>query len=164
MAVRALNLGYDAGMPRIGDAAGNDPLPTTFASPARPVAPAGGAESFQQAVSGAQHHQAQGQPDLEPEAAFYEVDRSVQMLLKSPVMAHVAAFRQAIAKFLKVVQPRLDRADSKTDRRNRTLVILREIDRKLAELTDNIVNQLMGPVELAASIDEIRGLLMDLLV
>ena len=164
MPVLPLKLGYHAAMPRIGDASGNDPLPTSFSSPARgPLAP-GGAEPFTQAMNGAHQQRTGPDSDMEPEAAFYEVDRSVQMLLKSPVMAHVAAFRQAIGKFLKVIQPRLDRADSKTDRRNRTLVILREVDRKLAELTDNIVNQLLGPVELAASIDEIRGLLMDLLV
>ncbi|HEY9898703.1 MAG TPA: YaaR family protein [Pantanalinema sp.] len=93
-----------------------------------------------------------------------DVDAQAKLLLKSPTPAHVAHFRDAVRRFLKSVNDKLGKVEKRTDRRNRTLIILKELDEKLAALTDGILSGQAHAIDIAASINEIRGMLLDLLI
>lgn len=153
--------GYESGMIRVGDHGSPDPGQMLGAQPAAPVPRADGvrpafAQAFEASSAG---HQQQ-----ELEELIGKVDGQARMLLKSPTPGNVAAYREAVRRFLKQVSEKIGRTDKRTDRRNRTLVVLRELDQKLANLTEALLKGQLGPIELAASVDEIRGLLLDLLI
>lgn len=105
-----------------------------------------------------------GQQPQTMDSFIADVDTQAKLLLKSPTPAHVAYFRDSIRRFLKSVNDKLGKVEKRTDRRNRTLVILKELDDKLASLTDAILNGQAHAIDIAASINEIRGLLLDLLI
>jgi uncharacterized protein YaaR (DUF327 family) len=105
-----------------------------------------------------------GQQPQTVEAFINDVDAQAKLLLKSPTPAHVAHFRDAVRRFLKSINDKLGKVEKRTDRRNRTLLILKELDDKLATLTDGILNGQAHAIDIAASINEIRGLLLDLLI
>lgn len=105
-----------------------------------------------------------GQQPRSVDAFIADVDAQAKLLLKSPTPAHVAHFRDAVRRFLRSVNDKLGKVEKRTDRRNRTLIILKELDDKLAALTDGVLNGQAQAIDLAASINEIRGLLLDLLI
>lgn len=92
------------------------------------------------------------------------IDQQAQRLLRHPIPAEVAAYREVVRRFMKEANERLGKADKRTDRRNRTLVLLREVDAKLAKLVEDVLGGQVDSMELAASINELRGMLMDLLI
>lgn len=147
-------------MLRIGEQGSNDPgklLTNPVSGPARQGAPAVNfAQQFESSRATAD------QQDLE--ALISQVDKQAQMLLRAPTPAMVASFRDAIRRYLKQVNAKIGKVDKRTDRRNRTLIILRQLDDKLAELTDSILKGQTKAIDLAASINEIRGMLLDLLI
>lgn len=100
--------------------------------------------------------------DLESLATH--VDRQAAMLLKHPTPAQVASYREAIRRYMKEIKDKLGRMDKRTDRRNRTLIILRDLDEKVEALTEAILKGQAQAIDLAASVNEIRGLLLDLLI
>lgn len=104
----------------------------------------------------------QEQQDLE--GLVTHVDKQAQMLLKHPTPASVAAYRDAIRRYMKEIKDKLGRMDKRTDRRNRTLIILKDLDEKVEALTDAILKGQSHAIDLAASVNEIRGLLLDLLI
>lgn len=148
-------------MIRVGDHGSNDPGQIFSPTAGQPAVRADGvrpvfAQSFE-ATAATQHQTAL-------EDLIGKVDSQARMLLKSPTPAHVAAYREAVRRFLKEVSEKIGRTEKRTDRRNRSLVILRDLDTKLAALTEALLKGQLGPIELAASVDEIRGLLLDLLI
>jgi hypothetical protein len=148
-------------MIRIGDLNPNEPNrvtgPGTGQAAARPDAAKGQFSSqFEAARAVEEQHTLE---DL-----IGKVDLHAQMLLKSPTYGSVIAYREAVRRFMKEISAKLGRVDKKTDRRNRTLVMLRNLDDKLAQLTEAILKGQANAVDLAASINEIRGLVLDLLV
>ncbi len=92
------------------------------------------------------------------------IDEEAKRLLNNPTMAGIAAYREAIRKFLKAVSDKLGKLDKRTDRRNRTLVIIRSLDEKLEDLTKAILDDQEKGLDLLARLNEIRGMLLDLLV
>lgn len=92
------------------------------------------------------------------------IDEQAQRLLRHPIPAEVAAYREAVRRFMKEANERLGKAEKRTDRRNRTLILLREVDAKLAKLVEDVLSGQVDSLELAASINEVRGMLMDLLI
>jgi uncharacterized protein YaaR (DUF327 family) len=92
------------------------------------------------------------------------IDAQAQRLLRHPIPAEVAAYREAVRRFMKEASERLGKAEKRTDRRNRTLILLREVDAKLAKLVEDVLGGQADSMELAASINELRGMLMDLLI
>lgn len=104
----------------------------------------------------------QAKHDLE--SLVTHVDRQAEMLMKHPTPGQVAAYRDAIRRYMKEIKEKLGRMDKRTDRRNRTLIILRDLDEKVEALTDAILKGQASAIDLAASVNEIRGLLLDLLI
>lgn len=92
------------------------------------------------------------------------VDRQAEMLIKHPTPAQVASYRDAIRRYMKEIKEKLGRMDKRTDRRNRTLIILRDLDEKVEALTEALLKGQASAIDLAASVNEIRGLLLDLLI
>lgn len=92
------------------------------------------------------------------------VDLQAQRLLKSPIPAEITVYRELIKRFLKEATAKMGKLEKKTDRRNRPLVTIREVDEKLAELTEKVISGQAKPIEILALVNEIRGLLVDFLV
>ncbi|MBM3268688.1 MAG: DUF327 family protein [Candidatus Sericytochromatia bacterium] len=92
------------------------------------------------------------------------VDEEAKRLLANPTMAGIAAYREAVRKFLKAVSDKLGKLDKRTDRRNRTLVIIRSLDDKLEDLTRAVLEDQEKGLDLLARLNEIRGMLLDLLI
>jgi len=93
-----------------------------------------------------------------------DVDAQAKRLLNNPTMGELAAYRETIKKFMKAVADKLGKLEKRTDRRNRTLVIIRSLDEKLEELTKAILDDQEKGIDLLARLNEIRGLLLDLLI
>ncbi len=116
--------------------------------------------SFGQQLQGAQHS-----ADAQTLQGMIEkIDAQAQRLAKHPIPAEVAAYREAVRRFMKEANERLGKAEKRTDRRNRTLILLREVDAKLAKLVEDVLGGQLDSMELAASISELRGLLADLFI
>ncbi|MNK78673.1 hypothetical protein D3C87_983160 [compost metagenome] len=116
--------------------------------------------SFNQQLQGAQHS-ATAQT---LQGMIEKIDAQAQRLLKHPVPGEVAAYREAVRRFMKEANERLGKAEKRTDRRNRTLILLREVDAKLAKLVEDVLEGQVDPMALAASINELRGMLTDLFI
>ncbi|MEB3236932.1 MAG: YaaR family protein [Candidatus Sericytochromatia bacterium] len=93
-----------------------------------------------------------------------EIERQARRLMERPSMGELAAYRELVRRFIKRVHERLGRVDQHTDRRNRTLAILRTLDHDLEQLSEDVLKSQAGVVDLAARLDAIRGLILDLLV
>lgn len=148
-------------MVRISDLNSNDPSKvkpgTAPAAAQRLGAPNPAFAKQYEASVGAQSRQ-----DLEGLVSL--VDKQAEMLLKHPTPASVASYRDAIRRYMKEIKDKLGRMDKRTDRRNRTLIILRDLDEKVEALTDAILKGQAKAIDLAASVNEIRGLLLDLFI
>lgn len=93
-----------------------------------------------------------------------DIERQARRLMERPSLGELAAYRDLVRRFMRRVHDRLGRVDQHTDRRNRTLAILRTLDRDLEQLSEDVLRGQSGVVELAGRLDAIRGLLLDLLV
>lgn len=142
-------------MLRVGD---GPPEPQRLAAPTPPPQAdrAAFVKQFQTAQSQAS--------DQSLQQLLERVDQHAERLLKKPTPGEVAAYRESIRRFMKEVSDKLGRVDKRTDRRNRTLLILRELDSKLAALTEDVLGSQAKAIDLAATLNEIRGLLLDLLI
>ena len=126
------------------------------------IAPRPGVErpSFGKQLQGAQH----AATTQTLQGMIERIDAQAQRLLKHPIPAEVAAYRETVRRFMKEVNERIGRAEKRTDRRNRTLILLREVDSKLAKLVEDVLAGQVDSMELAASINELRGMLMDFFI
>lgn len=145
-------------MIRVGDNSQDPKLISALAG----ITPRNGVErpSFGQQLQGAQqsaHAQTlQGMID--------KIDAQAQRLLKHPIPAEVAAYREAVRRFMKEASARIGTAEKRTDRRNRSLILLREVDAKLAKVVEDVLSGQVDSLALTASINELRGMLMDLFI
>lgn len=136
------------------------PLRQDRSAPAREVAGVGPA-SFQDqlaAVPRASHAPGSAE-DL-----VADIERQARRLMERPSMGELAAYRELVRRFIKRVHERLGRVDQHTDRRNRTLAILRTLDQDLEQLSEDVLKSQSGVVDMAGRLDAIRGLILDLLV
>lgn len=92
------------------------------------------------------------------------IDAQADRLLKSPVPGEVAVYRELLQRFVKQVLDKSQRLEKRHDRRNRTLSIIRTIDETLAHFTEDLLAGQLDPLEILAAVNELRGLLMDLLI
>lgn len=145
-------------MIRVGDNSQDPKLISSLPAPAsRP--------GVERVSFGQQLHGAQQSADAQTlQGMIDRIDVQAQRLIKHPVPAEVAAYREAVRRFMKEASERIGKADKRTDRRNRTLILLREVDAKLARLVEDVLAGQVDSLELTASINELRGMLMDLLI
>jgi hypothetical protein len=131
--------------------------------PAKPQAPetTGGVS---QAVRFAQQMQATnhrvGQETLV--AFLAEIDEQGKKLLKHPVRAEIERYRMLVGKFVKEALAQMATVEKRTDRRNRAFTLVREIDKKLSELTELLLNGQGKQIDVLAKLNEIQGMLVDL--
>lgn len=134
----------DIPMPSLGPAAGN----------ASPVA----AARFAQAMQTTQNRVA----DDTMVAFMAEVDEQGKRLLKHPIRAEVERYRALVGKFIKEAMSQMVQIDKRTDRRNRAFTLVKEIDKKLAELTEMLIGGQAKQLDVLAKLEEIHGMLVDL--
>jgi uncharacterized protein YaaR (DUF327 family) len=133
--------------------------------PAKPTA-AEAALGANQAIKFAQQMQSTthrvGQETLV--AFLAEIDEQGKRLAKSPIRAEIERYRALVGKFVKEAMAQMTELDRRTDRRNRSFVLIKEIDKKLAELTELLLSGQAKQIDILGKLSEIQGMLVDLKV
>lgn len=133
--------------------------------PAKPTAAeaalgANQAIKFAQAMQSTTHRV--GQETLV--AFLAEIDEQGKRLAKSPIRAEIERYRALVGKFVKEAMAQMTELDRRTDRRNRSFVLIKEIDKKLAELTELLLSGQAKQIDILGKLSEIQGMLVDLKV
>ena len=95
-------------------------------------------------------------------AFLAEIDEQGKRLLKHPIRAEVERYRALVGKFIKEATAQMTTLEKRTDRRNRAFTLIKEIDKKLAELTQLLVDGQAKQLDVLAKLQEIHGMLVDL--
>ena len=95
-------------------------------------------------------------------AFLAEIDEQGKRLAKSPIRAEIERYRALVGKFIKEAMAQMTELDRRTDRRNRAFTLIKEIDKKLAELTQLLVDGQAKQLDVLAKLQEIHGMLVDL--
>ncbi|MBU6427598.1 MAG: DUF327 family protein [Cyanobacteria bacterium REEB65] len=93
-----------------------------------------------------------------------DVQEQAKRLLANPTLGELAVYRDYIRRFMKAIAPRLGKLEKHNDRRNRTLVLIRSVDEKLEALAQSLLEDQGKGIDLLAALNEIHGLLLDLLI
>lgn len=95
-----------------------------------------------------------------------ELDRQGRRLQERPVLEELVRYKALVKEFLERTVKRSLRAATRTFggrlTRQRSYQIVEVVDRKLSELTLVVLDKERRNIDLAAKLDEIRGLLLDL--
>lgn len=95
-------------------------------------------------------------------AFLAEIDEQGKRLLKHPIRAEVERYRALVGKFVKEAMAQMTTIEKRTDRRNRAFTLVKEIDKKLAELTEMLLDGQTKQLDVLAKLQEIQGMLVDL--
>lgn len=95
-------------------------------------------------------------------AFLAEIDEQGKRLLKHPIRAEIERYRGLVGKFVKEALAQMTTLDKRTDRRNRAFTLVKEIDKKLSELTELLLGGQAKQIDVLAKLQEIRGMLVDL--
>lgn len=93
-----------------------------------------------------------------------DVDSCASALLQDPSEAHLTRYTQSVRQFLRKAQGQAYAVSKNFDRHNRLYTVVREIDSQLADLTDKVLLSQGRALEMAARIQEIRGILLDMFI
>lgn len=93
-----------------------------------------------------------------------DVDGAASDLLQNPGEAQLTRYTQAVRNFLRKAQGEAFAINRHFDRHNRLYMLVREVDSQLASLTDQVLHTQGKALEMAARIQEIRGILLDLYI
>ncbi|MEB3196397.1 MAG: YaaR family protein [Candidatus Sericytochromatia bacterium] len=124
-----------------------------------PAAPAGPHATFAAQFQSAQTRTS----EATRQALLAEIDSQAQRLVKHPVAGEVARYRTLVGQFLKEAVGEFSGLSQHMDRRNRVFTLVQEVDKQLSELTDMLLKGQAKPLDVLAKLDEIRGMLVDLL-
>ena len=91
-----------------------------------------------------------------------EIDEQGKKLAKHPVRSEIERYRSLVGKFVKEAMAQMTTLDRHTDRKNRAYTLVREIDKKLSELTDLLLGGQTKQIDILAKLSEIQGMLIDL--
>jgi uncharacterized protein YaaR (DUF327 family) len=97
-------------------------------------------------------------------AFLAEIDEQGKRLARSPIRAEIERYRALVGKFVKEAMAQMTELDRRTDRRNRSFVLIKEIDKKLAELTELLLSGQAKQIDILGKLSEIQGMLVDLKV
>lgn len=95
-------------------------------------------------------------------AFLAEIDEQGKKLLKHPVRAEIERYRALVGKFVKEALAQMTTLEKRSDRRNRAFTLVKEVDKKLAELTELLLGGQAKQIDVLAKLQEIRGMLVDL--
>lgn len=93
------------------------------------------------------------------------VDEAGRALMEDPTYENLITYKDLVKRFMKETLSRLYRVREKMSRRTfdeKIYVIVEEVDKRLAALTDEVLASQIDPLTLVAKLDEIRGMLVDL--
>lgn len=93
-----------------------------------------------------------------------DVDSAAQQLLQNPAEGQLTRYTQAVRQFLRKAQGEAFAISRHFDRHNRLYMLVREVDAQLASLTDQVLSTQGRALEMAARIQEIRGILLDMYI
>jgi uncharacterized protein YaaR (DUF327 family) len=136
---------------------------TTSVQPAKPNVPepllgAVGALGFARQYQATTNRVAQ-----ETLVAFLaEIDEQGKRLAKHPIRSEIEKYRALVGKFVKEALQQMNVVEKHTDRKNRSFTLVKEIDKKLSELTELLLSGQAKPIDILGKLDEIQGLLVDL--
>ena len=93
-----------------------------------------------------------------------EITRQGERFSKNPTIAELKTYKSMIREFLKYVTGRMFAVEQHSGGKwkQKIYTLSRIIDEKLEALTKLVVSQQSGNIDLLATLDEIRGLLIDL--
>jgi uncharacterized protein len=93
-----------------------------------------------------------------------ELDDASQQLLQNPSEAQLTRYTQAVRAFVRKSQGDSMAVSKQFDRHNRLYMVVREVDVQLSQLTEQVLNHQERALEMAARIQEIRGILLDMYI
>lgn len=133
---------------------GPKPTAADLAAQATP----GAAARFAQQMQATQHKVAQ-----DSMVAFLaEIDDQGKRVVKSPIRGEIARYRALVGKFVKEAMAQMTTMEKHSDRRNRVFMLVKEVDKKLAELTEMLLSGQAKQLEILAKLEEIQGMLVDM--
>lgn len=98
------------------------------------------------------------------DALMQDVDSCANALLQDPNEARLTQYTQAVRQFLRKAQGEAYAVSKNFDRHNRLYTVVREVDAPLADLADQVLRSQGRALEMAARIQEIRGILLDMFI
>jgi hypothetical protein len=123
----------------------------------------GAASSFDQEL--AQRREADGQ--LRMQEILKEIDRLNEKLSRSLTVQDLMSYKKMVKRFLTEATARAYsvKQERGRNRRGRSLLIsITTIDTEVEELIEDFVRNRKEPVEVLATLDKIRGMLVDLMI
>lgn len=101
------------------------------------------------------------------EAALDEVHERGERLVQSPTLQHIKEYRQAVRSFLDFVVAHLLVVEEKTSgasvKKRKRFTQLRVIDQRLEQLVTAVLQNQVRQLDMLERVNEIRGLLVDLI-
>ena len=94
-----------------------------------------------------------------------EIVASGNELVRSPTPQNLSRYKEAIKKFLKLIEKKLYKISERVDTSTgapRLHVIVEKIDEKLKELAEAVFSSERVTINLASKVEEINGLILDL--
>ncbi len=98
------------------------------------------------------------------DSLMLDIDACANDLLKDPTEAQLTRYTQAVRQFLRKAQGGAYAVSKNFDRHNRLYTVVREVDTQLANLADQVLLSQGRALEMAARIQEIRGILLDMFI
>ena len=86
-------------------------------------------------------------------------------LVRSPTPQNLSKYKEAIKKFLKLIEKKLYKISGRLDTSTgapRLHIVVEKIDEKLKELAEAIFSSERATINLASKVEEINGLILDL--
>jgi uncharacterized protein len=103
----------------------------------------------------------------ELEELFNDIEEAGDIFLNVPIYSHLANYKSLLQKFMAKIIKDSYKVSSVTSQRidkdDKVLTTVNTIDKKLEELSEELLNKQTDVLKLAAKVDDIKGLLMDLI-
>lgn len=96
------------------------------------------------------------------EQLIKKVVNSGNELVRSPTQENFKNYRESVKEFLKVIEKRLYKVGKQVSKDIDLHVVGQEIDQRLEQIAKDLIEAEKGAIILAARVQEIYGLLMDL--
>jgi len=96
------------------------------------------------------------------QATIKEVVDLGNNLIRSPTTQNFHEYREAVKSFLKLIEKRLYIVDKNFSPQEGLYMVAREVDEKLQQIAESLIDMEKSALNLSAKIETIYGLLMDL--
>jgi uncharacterized protein len=93
-----------------------------------------------------------------------QVDSLGSDLLQNPTERALVQYTHAVRNFIRKAQGQAFTVERNFDRHNRLYTLVREVDQSLASMTDQVLAGQWKALEMAARLQEIRGILLDMYI